>query len=205
MDSGSAGHTRLILQAGSNHRSANLSVFAGFVDQVSSGAELLLDKGYDVHGLIRRSSNFNTQRIDHLYQDPHESGARLQLHHADLTDAETGRSLATNDDDGVVDHRAVRRYLDADPLALYGFSGWVGPEPHGAALSNAGIRRDPLIADRVVAWLEDRYARRRAGDPAQLVADNTRIREVLGWRPQCDDLELICRTALDWEASRSRA
>ena len=46
---------------------------------------------------------------------------------------------------------------------------------------------------------------RRAGDPAQLVADNTRIREVLGWRPQCDDLELICRTALDWEASRSRA
>ena len=58
----------------------------------------------------------------------------------------------------------MQRYLDADPLAPYGFSGWVGPEPHGAGLANSGLRRDPLIADRVVAWLEDRYARRRAGD-----------------------------------------
>ena len=50
-------------------------------------AELLLDKGYEVHGLIRRSSSFNTGRIDHLYHDVHESGARLFLHYADLTDA----------------------------------------------------------------------------------------------------------------------
>ena len=50
----------------------------------------------------------------------------------------------------------------------YGFSGWVGPEPHGAAMSNSGFRRDPLFADRIVAWLEDRYARRRAGDEAAL-------------------------------------
>ncbi len=49
-------------------------------------AELLLAKGYEVHGLIRRSSSFTTGRIDHLYQDPHESGARLFLHYADLTD-----------------------------------------------------------------------------------------------------------------------
>lgn len=62
----------------------------------------------------------------------------------------------------------MQRYLDADPLGPYGFSGWVGPEPHGALLGNAGIRRDPLIADRVVAWLTDRYARRRAGDPSAL-------------------------------------
>jgi GDPmannose 4,6-dehydratase len=49
-------------------------------------AELLLDKGYEVHGLIRRSSTFGTERIDHLYQDRHESGARIFLHHGDLTD-----------------------------------------------------------------------------------------------------------------------
>ncbi len=49
-------------------------------------AELLLDKGYEVHGLIRRSSTFNTGRIDHLYVDPHEPGARLFLHYGDLTD-----------------------------------------------------------------------------------------------------------------------
>jgi GDPmannose 4,6-dehydratase len=50
-------------------------------------AELLLQKGYEVHGLIRRSSSFNTERIDHLYQDRHERGARLFLHYGDLSDA----------------------------------------------------------------------------------------------------------------------
>lgn len=49
-------------------------------------AELLLAKGYEVHGLIRRSSTFNTARIDHLYIDPHESGARFFLHYGDLSD-----------------------------------------------------------------------------------------------------------------------
>jgi len=50
-------------------------------------AELLLGKGYEVHGIKRRSSSFNTDRIDHLYQDPHEPGARMHLHYGDLTDA----------------------------------------------------------------------------------------------------------------------
>ena len=50
-------------------------------------AELLLARGYVVHGLIRRASTFNTHRIDHLYQDPHEPGARLFLHYGDLADA----------------------------------------------------------------------------------------------------------------------
>lgn len=49
-------------------------------------AELLLAKGYTVHGLIRRASTFNTARIDHLYQDPHDSDAQLFLHHGDLSD-----------------------------------------------------------------------------------------------------------------------
>jgi len=48
--------------------------------------EFLLEKGYEVHGVIRRSSNFNTQRIDHLYLDPHESDRKLFLHYGDLTD-----------------------------------------------------------------------------------------------------------------------
>ncbi len=50
-------------------------------------AELLLDKGYTVHGLKRRSSLFNTERIDHLYHDPHEKGVKLHLHYSDLTDS----------------------------------------------------------------------------------------------------------------------
>ena len=50
-------------------------------------AELLLEKGYEVHGMIRRSSSFNTERIDHLYQDPHIMGVRLFLHYGDLSDS----------------------------------------------------------------------------------------------------------------------
>ena len=99
--------------------------------------------------------------------DTHYDG-KWHISHADLDDPATGGVLATNDDRGVVDQGAVRRYLDANPLADYGFSGWVGPEPHGAGLANSGVRRDPLIAERVVAWLEDRYARRAAGDTAAL-------------------------------------
>jgi len=54
-------------------------------------AEFLLEKGYEVHGFKRRSSSFNTQRVDHIYEDFHSSGARFYLHYADLTD---GSSLA---------------------------------------------------------------------------------------------------------------
>ena len=50
-------------------------------------AELLLEKGYEIHGIVRRSSTFNTQRIDHLYQDPHVNGVRLFLHYGDMTDS----------------------------------------------------------------------------------------------------------------------
>lgn len=49
-------------------------------------AELLLEKGYEVHGIIRRASTFNTERIDHLYRDPHINGVRLHLHYGDLSD-----------------------------------------------------------------------------------------------------------------------
>ena len=55
--------------------------------------ELLLDQGYEVHGIIRRSSSFNTDRIDHIYVDPHSDGARLFLHYGDLTDGTTLRRI----------------------------------------------------------------------------------------------------------------
>ena len=55
--------------------------------------ELLLAKGYEVHGMIRRSSTFNTDRIDHLYHDPHSAGAQMFLHYGDLSDASGLRPL----------------------------------------------------------------------------------------------------------------
>ncbi len=56
-------------------------------------SEFLLDKGYEVHGIIRRSSSLNTSRIDHLYQDPHLPNTRLFLHYGDLTDGSTLRRI----------------------------------------------------------------------------------------------------------------
>ncbi|MGN6626560.1 MAG: GDP-mannose 4,6-dehydratase, partial [Tepidisphaeraceae bacterium] len=58
-------------------------------------AELLLSKGYEVHGLIRRSSSFNTERIDHLYRDPHDPAAKLFLHFGDLVDGTGLREVLT--------------------------------------------------------------------------------------------------------------
>ncbi|NLU19986.1 MAG: GDP-mannose 4,6-dehydratase [Phycisphaerae bacterium] len=57
--------------------------------------EFLLAKGYEVHGIIRRSSSFNTQRIDHLYKDPHDPDSRLFLHYGDLTDGAGLREVLT--------------------------------------------------------------------------------------------------------------
>jgi GDPmannose 4,6-dehydratase len=56
-------------------------------------AEFLLDKGYEVHGVVRRASTFNTARIDHLYRDPHVNGVSMHLHYGDLSDANTIRKL----------------------------------------------------------------------------------------------------------------
>jgi GDPmannose 4,6-dehydratase len=56
-------------------------------------SELLIARGYEVHGIIRRSSSFNTERIDHLYHDPHETTVRLMLHYGDLTDGSSLRAV----------------------------------------------------------------------------------------------------------------
>ncbi len=66
-------------------------------------AELLLDKGYTVHGIKRRASSFNTERIDHIYQDPHEIGPRFFLHHGDLTDSSN----------------LIRIIQETDPMEIY--------------------------------------------------------------------------------------
>src|SRR5215216_1670761 len=58
-------------------------------------SELLLEKGYEVHGLVRRSSSFNTDRIEHLYRDPHDPEARLFLHYGDLVDGTGMREVLT--------------------------------------------------------------------------------------------------------------
>ena len=67
---------------------AKVALISGITGQDGAYlAELLLSKGYEVHGIKRRASSFNTDRVDHLYVDPHETGARFFLHYGDMTDA----------------------------------------------------------------------------------------------------------------------
>jgi GDPmannose 4,6-dehydratase len=74
-------------------------------------AEFLLSKGYEVHGLIRRSSTFNTERIDHIYVDPHESNARLFLHYGDITDSGQLTNLIYNIQPDEIYHLAAQSHV----------------------------------------------------------------------------------------------
>ena len=74
-------------------------------------AELLLKKGYEVHGLIRRASTFNTERIEHIYQDPHDPQARIFLHYGDLSDAGQLTNLIYNIQPDEVYHLAAQSHV----------------------------------------------------------------------------------------------
>jgi GDPmannose 4,6-dehydratase len=74
-------------------------------------AELLLSKGYEVHGLIRRASTFNTSRIDHLYMDPHEPGARFFMHYGDLSDSGQLSHLIYNIQPDEIYHLAAQSHV----------------------------------------------------------------------------------------------
>lgn len=74
-------------------------------------AELLLTKGYEVHGLIRRASTFNTDRLEHIYQDPHQLGARLFLHYGDLVNSEQLANLIYNQKPDEIYHLGAQSHV----------------------------------------------------------------------------------------------
>src|SRR6202049_2874486 len=79
---------RIMTQGSAARNGSPIALITGITGQDGALlAELLLQRGYTVHGIKRRSSSFNTGRVDHLYVDPHQPGARMFLHHGDLTDA----------------------------------------------------------------------------------------------------------------------
>jgi len=150
-------------------------------------ADLLIDKGYEVHGVIRRASTFNTQRVDHLYRDPHDPGARMHLHYGDLTDgsqiARVIRTIRpdeiynlgaqshvgvsfhqpeyTGDVDGLGVIRLLEAIRDADvDVRLYqaGTSEMFGDAPPPQSESTEFRPRSPYAAAKVYAhWLVSNY------------------------------------------------
>ena len=92
--------------------SGKRAIITGITGQDGSYlAELLLAKGYEVHGLIRRASTFNTERIDHLYSDPHEGETRLFLHYADIADGSRLSSLMMKIAPDEVYHLAAQSHV----------------------------------------------------------------------------------------------
>jgi GDPmannose 4,6-dehydratase len=87
-------------------------------------AEFLLSKGYEVHGMIRKASTFNTERIDHIYQDPHDPSARLYLHYGDLTNSEQLTSLIYNLRPNEVYHLGAQSHVKVS-FELPGYTGSV--------------------------------------------------------------------------------
>ena len=87
-------------------------------------AELLLAKGYEVHGIIRRSSSFNTQRIDHIYQDPHSPHPKLTLHFGDLTGANKNKPMAIVLDNKVISAPNIEAKITANGYINGGSTGF---------------------------------------------------------------------------------
>jgi arylsulfatase A-like enzyme len=105
---------------------------------------------------------------------------------ADLRDPTTGRVIRTVDSAGARQAAGELAYVEANPLAPFGFDGWIGPEPHGAELANSGLRRDPVFAEQVSTWLRERAERcargeRDAGRPFLLVASFVNPHDICLW------------------------
>ena len=98
-------------------------------------AELLLAKGYEVHGLMRRSSTFNTRRIDHLYVDPHEAGARFFLHYGDLSDSGQLTNLIYNLQPQEIYHLAAQSHVRVHEAFI--------PAPR--EVDELGLMKTPLV------------------------------------------------------------
>lgn len=96
----------------SNLKPLKRAMITGITGQDGSYlAELLLSEGYEVHGIIRRSSTFNTSRIDHIYTDPHARGTRLFLHYGDLSDSEQISNIIHNVKPSEVYHLGAQSHV----------------------------------------------------------------------------------------------
>ncbi len=105
-------------------------------------SELLLEKGYEVHGIVRRSSSFNTQRLDDIYRDPHESGVHFFMHYGDLSDTSSLANLIRELQPDEVYHLGAQSHVKVsfrDPRVH------VGRDGHG---NGPAPRSDPLIGGR---------------------------------------------------------
>lgn len=138
-------------------------------------AEFLLNKGYVVHGIKHRTSLFNTDSIDHLYQDPHESERRFILHHGDLTDSSS----------------LIRIIQEVQPDEIYNLAAQSHVRWEGKGLEEQGI--DDSTGNTIVA-VDPRYF--RPTEVETLLGDPGKAKEKLGWLPKVTFKELVAEMAI---------
>ena len=108
-------------------------------------AELLLQKGYEVHGLIRRASTFNTHRIDHLYVDPHDPEAKLFLHYGDLSDGARLVTLLSEINPDEVYNLAAQSHVRVSFDELEEFKRPASEDPSISALWNGSGGEEEMV------------------------------------------------------------
>jgi NAD(P)-dependent dehydrogenase (short-subunit alcohol dehydrogenase family) len=125
-------------------------------------AELLLSKGYVVHGIKRRSSSFNTERLDHLIHDPHEHGVSFHLHYGDVTDATNIIRIVQETQPDEIYNLAAQSHAGLFETPEYSQRRWTwdAPLPRGDPDPRPG-GQDPLLSG-----LDLGAVRQGAGDPA---------------------------------------
>jgi GDP-D-mannose dehydratase len=130
-------------------------------------AEFLLAKGYEVHGIKRRASLFNTDRIDHLYQDPHQTDRNLILHYGDLTDATNLIRILQQVQPDEVYNLAAQSHVQVS---------FESPEYTADTDALGTLRNKTIVA------IDPRYFRPTEVDT--LLGDPTKARRNLGWTPK---------------------
>ena len=143
--------------------------------------EFLLEKGYEVHGIIRRTSTFNTDRIDHFYVDPHYAEARMFLHYGDLTDGTTMRRLLEEIEPAEVYNLGAQSHVrvsfdSPEYNRRYGGNGYASFVRGYPRLSAPYQPRNPVLSSRFVRDVRQGAGYSPKRDNALLSAQPLRLR-----------------------------
>src|SRR5437660_1064347 len=153
-------------------------------------ADLLLEKGYEVHGIIRRASTFNTSRIDHLYADPHVNGVRMFLHYGDLSDSVNLVKLLYELKPDEIYHLGAQSHVRVS---------FDIPEYTSDVTGVATIRileaiREAAFGHANLDWKEFVKHDPRYERPAEvdvLLGDASKAKKIVGWEPKVRFHELV--------------
>jgi GDP-D-mannose dehydratase len=150
-------------------------------------AEFLLEKGYIVHGIKRRASSFNTQRVDHIYQDPHADNTRFKLHYGDLSDSSNLTRIIQETQPAEIYNLGAQSHVAVSSTAWCKKHRNAKPRPFTRAaptpwLSPQSSVLSPQSSSDPVVRIDPRYF--RPTEVETLLGDPSKAKKKLGWVPE---------------------